>query len=98
MGKTATRDITPGHLHGKNFLAQTDTRNRLCFKFPDTVFLRLCKSRYLLMGKTDILFDLVRYLIYQPLFFFRAQDEIPFPVIKLFSKLNYGFFSIRLYV
>ena len=98
MGKTATRNITPGYLHGKNSLAQSDTRNGLFFKLLDAVFLCLCKSRYLFMGKADILFDFFWYFINQPLLFLRAQDKIPLPVIKLFSKLNYGFFTICLYI
>lgn len=98
MGKPAAGHVVAGYIHGDYALAKPDAIHRPHFKLRDTLPLSFGKGCDLIMGIADIQFDLLRHLVDEILFLFRAQDEVTFPVVVFSGQLGDGLFPICLYI
>ena len=93
MGEPPSRNVTPGHVHGDNALAQTYSGKELFFEFADTFALGGGKPIDLLVGKPNILLDPLGHSRDEALLFLFAENEIAFPPIKFSGQFDDGRFT-----
>ena len=94
MGKTPSGDVTAGHIHVNDALAQADTGNGFFLELVEAFPLGRGKSVNLLVGKPDILLDVFRDRGDEALFLLLAEDKFPIPTVEFFGEFGDGSLAV----